>query len=174
MSRYSCLFILVTRAYGFGLPCAAGLRQALRSTFKAGGAALVAISLGGNLAIASEAPNQEISHSPSKASMLVAGIDAFEAAGKALTDPRMKMKSLSGNDFELVQKGEKALSDAPRASKRRAMQFCRDGGKRSMYKTGKKALFGEETISEKDCINRVMSDDFKFILDAVEGKTKKK
>jgi len=155
---------------GLGMPSCAGLRQALRSTFKAGGAALVAISLGGNLAVASEAPHQDISHSPS---MLVAGIDAFEAAGKALTDPRMKMKSLSGNDFELVQKGEKALSDAPRASKRRAMQFCRDGGKRSMYKTGKKALFGEETISEKDCINRVMSDDFKFILDAVEGKAKK-
>lgn len=102
------------------------------------------------------------------------GIDAFAAAGKALSDPRMKMKSLSGNDYELVQKGEKALSTAPRASKRRALQDCRDGGIRKFVGTGKKGIFGEETIDEKTCINRVMDGDFKFILDASEKASKAK
>ena len=96
------------------------------------------------------------------------GIDAFAAAGRALADPRLKMKSLSGNDFELVKKGEKALSNAPRASKRRALQECRDSGSSKFVGTGKKGLFGEETIDEKTCINRVMDGDYKFILDAAD------
>lgn len=93
------------------------------------------------------------------------GIDAFEAAGKAFADPKNKMKALSGSDYELVQKGEKELSNAPRASKRRALQMCKDGAARKNVPTGKRGMFGEEVMNEKDCINRVMDGDYKFILD---------
>ena len=86
----------------------------------------------------------------------IADIDAFAAAGKALAGPQ-RMTSLSGSDFELVQKGEKKLSDGKRALKRRALQSCKDGSIRKLVPTG-----------EKDCINRVMDDDFKFILDALD------
>lgn len=103
----------------------------------------------------------------------IADIDAFAAAGKALSGPQ-RMTSLSGSDFELVQKGEKKLSDGKRAQKRRALQSCKNGSLRKLVMTGNKGIFGAETIGEKDCINRVMDDDFKFVLDALDKANEKR
>jgi len=141
------------------------------------GAAVVAITTGmsGSSILPSLAFNPVIEAVPIPQSAAGSGgIDAFAAAGKALTDPRQKMKTLSDTDYLKVQKGEKSLSDAPRASKRRALQFCREGGKRSQVKTGKKSLFGEESIDEKTCINKVMDGDEKFIKLILEANAEKK
>lgn len=93
------------------------------------------------------------------------GLDAFEAASKAFNDPKRNMKAPSTSDYLLVQEGKKELSNAPRASKRRALGFCKDGRVR------------EQTVpaglTEKECINRVMTDDYTFILEA-EKELKKK
>lgn len=141
------------------------------------GAAVVAITTGvtASSSLPSIAFNPVIEAVPTPQTAAGSGgIDAFAAAGKALTDPRQKMKTLSDTDYLKVQKGEKTLSDAPRASKRRALQFCREGGKRSQVKTGKKSLFGEESIDEKTCINKVMDGDEKFIKQILDANADKK
>ena len=90
------------------------------------------------------------------------GLDAFEAASRAFNDPKRNMKAPSTSDYLLVQEGKKELSNAPRASKRRALQFCKDGRIRQQtLPAGSK-----EVLSEKDCINRVMTDDISFVLEA--------
>ena len=91
-----------------------------------------------------------------------AGIDAFEAAGKAFNDPMRKLKAPTGNDFQLVKEGKKELSTAPRASKRRALMLCKDGRVRQQASDRSSKVL----LSEKDCINRVMDEDFQFVLAA--------
>ena len=82
--------------------------------------------------------------------------DIFSGAFQA--SQTVKQTALKNNDFELVKQGILKPSSEPRALKRRALVSCKDPEMRNK---------AEADMTEKACVNRVMSGDIQFMVDAL-------
>ena len=82
--------------------------------------------------------------------------DVFSGAFQA--SQTVKQTALKNNDFELVKQGLLKPSSEPRALKRRALVSCKDAEIRNK---------AEADLSEKACVNKVMSGDMQFMLDVI-------
>jgi hypothetical protein len=82
--------------------------------------------------------------------------DVFSGAFQA--SQTVKQTALKNNDFELVKQGLLKPSSEPRALKRRALVSCKDAEIR------KKA---QADLTEKACVNKVMSGDMQFMIDVI-------
>lgn len=83
--------------------------------------------------------------------------DVFSGAFQA--SQTVKQTALKNNDFELVKQGLLKPSSEPRALKRRALVSCKDNEIR---------MKAQADLTEKACVNRVMSGDMQFMLDVIE------
>lgn len=82
--------------------------------------------------------------------------DVFSGAFQA--SQTVKQTALKNNDFELVKQGLLKPSSEPRALKRRALVSCKDAEIRNK---------AQRDLSEKACVNKVMSGDMQFMLDVI-------
>ena len=82
--------------------------------------------------------------------------DIFSGAFQA--SQTVKQTALKNNDFELVKQGILKPSSEPRALKRRALVSCKDPEMRNK---------AQPDMTEKACVNRVMSGDMQFMVDAL-------
>ena len=82
--------------------------------------------------------------------------DIFSGAFQA--SQTVKQTALKNNDFELVKQGILKPSSEPRALKRRALVSCKDPEMRNK---------AQPDLTEKACVNRVMSGDMQFMVDAL-------
>ena len=82
--------------------------------------------------------------------------DIFSGAFQA--SQTVKQTALKNNDFELVKQGILKPSSEPRSLKRRALVSCKDPEIRNK---------AQPDMTEKACVNRVMSGDMQFMVDAL-------
>lgn len=87
-----------------------------------------------------------------------AGMPALDAALKAnevtYSNNAKNFQRMGEGDYSM---GRKDTSTSDRAVKRRAMNGCKDGALRKLA-----------SMSEKECNQRVIQDDYQFMIDAME------